>query len=64
MSRGPFGWCRGQRVADAARIKRAASADRWDWKPGERVDGLPRRRVQKAVKEQAVVKKARPSSGD
>jgi len=63
MSRGPFGWCRSQRPSDAAKIQRGAAADRFNWRVGERVDGLPRRRAQEAVKDQAVVKSARPSSG-
>ena len=61
MSRqGPFGWCRGQRPGDAARIKRSASADRFAWKPGERIDGPPRRHAQEAVRVLAVDKSARP----
>jgi len=63
MSRGPFGWCRNQRPADAAKIQRGAAAGRFPWKPGERVDGLPRRRVQKAAKEQTVAENMRAPDG-
>ena len=63
MSRGPFGWCRGQRVADAAKIKRSSSADRFAWKPGEVALGSPRRRVQETVNDQASAKNVRAFDG-
>lgn len=64
MSRqGAFRWCQGQRPAAAAKIKRSASPDRFSWRPGERVDGPPRRRAQDTVKDQTAVESARPPDG-
>jgi len=64
MSRqGPFGWFRGQRPADAAKIKRSSSADRFSWRPGERVDDPPRRRAQEAAGDRAGAKNMRAPDG-
>jgi hypothetical protein len=63
MSRGPFGWRRSPRPADAAKIRRgAASADRFAWKPGEVALGSPRRRG--AAKDRVVPQNMRPAHGD